>query len=100
MQCCRFVYCDVWLQGIVGGLGREPSKKLFSCWSLHLNTVLALLTLYVCFYVHVQGIVSGLGRELSTGLSAIKGVIQTDAAINPGAHICSAAHVLQQKASI
>ncbi|WIA33796.1 hypothetical protein OEZ86_006909 [Tetradesmus obliquus] len=31
-----------------------------------------------------QGIVSGLGRELSTGLSAIKGVIQTDAAINPG----------------
>jgi S1-C subfamily serine protease len=32
----------------------------------------------------VQGIVSGLGRELSTGLSAIKGVIQTDAAINPG----------------
>jgi hypothetical protein len=34
----------------------------------------------------VQGIVSGLGRELSTGLSAIKGVIQTDAAINPGGH--------------
>eukprot|EP00878_Enallax_costatus_P038324 GHUV01043526.1.p1 GENE.GHUV01043526.1~~GHUV01043526.1.p1 ORF type:complete len:514 (+),score=123.48 GHUV01043526.1:819-2360(+) len=31
-----------------------------------------------------QGIVSGLGREVSAGLSAIKGVIQTDAAINPG----------------
>ncbi|KAF8060075.1 DEGP1 [Scenedesmus sp. PABB004] len=31
-----------------------------------------------------QGVVSGLGRELSTGLSAVTGVIQTDAAINPG----------------
>jgi len=30
-----------------------------------------------------QGIISGLGRELSTGLSSIKNVIQTDAAINP-----------------
>ena len=31
-----------------------------------------------------QGIVSGVGRELSSGLSSIKNVIQTDAAINPG----------------
>lgn len=31
-----------------------------------------------------QGVVSGLGRELSAGLFAIKGVIQTDAAVNPG----------------
>lgn len=34
----------------------------------------------------LQGIVSGVGRELSTGLSSIKNVIQTDAAINPGKH--------------
>ncbi|GBF98129.1 protease Do-like chloroplastic [Raphidocelis subcapitata] len=31
-----------------------------------------------------KGIVSGLGREMGAGLSALKGVIQTDAAINSG----------------
>lgn len=31
-----------------------------------------------------QGIISGLGRELNAGIVPIKGVIQTDAAINPG----------------
>ncbi len=32
----------------------------------------------------MQGIVSGVNRELNTGLYTIKGVIQVDAAINPG----------------
>lgn len=31
-----------------------------------------------------QGIISGLGREINAGIVPIKGVIQTDAAINPG----------------
>lgn len=31
-----------------------------------------------------QGIISGVGREINAGIVPIKGVIQTDAAINPG----------------
>ena len=66
--------------GGLGGGEEERGRQGSARRQVHRMLLMCCLSACIC----TQGIVSGVGRELSSGLSSIKNVIQTDAAINPG----------------